>query len=358
MPINAAVFTDNTSYPYLEVSQIETPTINEDQVLIRARAFAANPADWKHKTYSLSKKGDVAGSDVAGVVEQIGSNVQHVKVGDYVASMVRGNASPTHGAFAEYVVAEERGTVVVPKNLVKDEPFVKDTPSGPLSSFEAMASVPAALVTVGLSFAYNLGLQPNGTILVWSGATSTGVIAIQIAKLVYGMKVIATASAKHHLFLTALGADAVFDYHDDDVVSQIKHYAKGSIGYALDTIATPDTLQQVYDATEGAESVVIDNLSVLDGSGLRRNSARDVRVVATIAYYAAGSFELNGQAFTASPELLEAFDHFWTELLPPVVPILRTNNLRVLPPGLASASDALDLLERNVISGQKVVFSV
>lgn len=357
MTIKAALHTSNETHPYLEVGDKEIPAIADHQVLIRARAFAANPTDWKHKALGTSKKGDVAGTDVSGVVKRVGKNVHRVKVGDYVGALVRGNFSPDNGAWAEYVAADERGTVVVPKTQVKDEPLTKDTPYGPLGSFEAIASVPVGLATVGLSFSFNLQLQRNGgTILIWSGATSTGVVAIQVAKLVYGLKVITTASPKHHDFLKALGADAVFDYHDENVVSQIKQYAKGSINVALDTHSSPESLQQVYDATEG--SVKIDNLSLLDASAIKQDPARDVTISATVGYLLSGSFEYKGQTITAPPGLLDAFDHFWTELLPPVIPKLKTNNLRVLAPGLGSGSEALELLQSNKVSGQKVVFHV
>ena len=52
----------------------------------------------------MSKPGDVAGSDVSGIVEQVGANVTNFKK-DLVSSFVMGNMSPMSGAFAEYVAA-------------------------------------------------------------------------------------------------------------------------------------------------------------------------------------------------------------------------------------------------------------
>ena len=58
--------------------------------------------------------------------------------------------------------------------------------------------VTVGLVTVGISFAHSLNIAKNkekgDSILIWGGATATGILAIQVAKLVYNLNVIVTAS--------------------------------------------------------------------------------------------------------------------------------------------------------------------
>lgn len=74
------------------------------------------------------------------------------------------------------------------------------------------------------------------------GATSVGWYAIQIAKLL-GLRVLATASKKNWAVLKDLGVEKCFDYKDEDVVEQIKAYAKDSIAFGVDNICLNGGLQ-------------------------------------------------------------------------------------------------------------------
>ena len=74
----------------------KVPTCGRNEVLIRVKAAAINPVDYK-----LGRMlGPVAGLDVAGVVESVGSNVTSLKVGDEVWTL-------SHGAYSDFVVADE-----------------------------------------------------------------------------------------------------------------------------------------------------------------------------------------------------------------------------------------------------------
>ncbi|HRP70564.1 MAG TPA: alcohol dehydrogenase catalytic domain-containing protein [Turneriella sp.] len=90
------------------------PEAKTHEILIQVRAFGVNFAD------ILARKGEygdaphfpfIPGYEVAGVVNQLGSNVKKFKVGDAVLAL-------THfGGYAEYAVADERAAVLKPKNL-------------------------------------------------------------------------------------------------------------------------------------------------------------------------------------------------------------------------------------------------
>lgn len=92
--------------------------------------------------------------------------------------------------------------------------------------------IPVSLTSAGLVLTYNLGLnlkwepstpQRNGPILLWGGATAVGQSLIQLANKLNGFtKIIVVASRKHEKLLKEYGADELFDYHDIDVVEQIK----------------------------------------------------------------------------------------------------------------------------------------
>lgn len=357
--MKAAIYTGNVQHPFTEVGEIPTPDIGDHQILVKTVAVAANPTDWKHIAVPIGgEKGHVTGTDVAGIAEKVGANVTRVKVGDYVGAILRGNSNFKNGAFAEYVAVDENATLVFPKDKISSEVLTKNQAPGPVTSFEAIASVPLGLATVGVSYATNFQLQPGakGTLLIWGGATATGVLAIQVAKIIYGVKVITTASKKHHEFLRSIGADATFDYHDADVIDQIKTYAQGSIAYALDTVSSVDTLQQTYDATEGSDSVIIDNLLSVPEDSITQKPGRKAKFTLTWVYLIAGGAYLFGKWHPAPPGFLDAFNHFWTELLIPVQDQINTTKLTPLAPGFESVNTALDLLQRDQVSGEKLVF--
>lgn len=344
----------------VNIIDVPKPTVDADQILIKAHAYAANPTDWKGLAY-FAKPGvlNIVGTDVAGVVEEVGSEVKGFKKGDLISSVVQGNYSTARGAFAQYTTTYVRNAIKYDGPFSKEDLAAGDHPSTLINSFEAAAASSLGLATTGLSFSHSLQIPydvKKGTnILIWGGATATGVYAIQVAKLVYGLNVITTASAKNHTFLKLLGADAVFDYGDADVVDKIRAYGKDNIPYVLDTVSTEKTFQASYDASAGTPEVAIDNLAFLQPSVLKQDPARSTKFGLTLVYNIEGYF-FNGLKIDVPEQLFKDFDHFWQKVLPPYVSKFRTPALRVLKPGLESANEALALLKGNKVSGEKVVF--
>lgn len=341
-------------------TKVPYPEIKDHQILIKSVAFAANPTDWKHVLFLKSAPGNILGSDIAGVVEKVGSKVTRFSAGDNVAGTLRGNIDPKRGAFSEFVAIDENAAFKIDVPGFSASPLpVGTTPSGAATSFEAAASLPLSLATVGISFAHNFKLTKDSgkAILIWGGATSAGILAIQVAKLVYGLKVITTASKKNHEWLKSIGADATFDYRDADVAEQISNYAKGSIAYGYDTVSEGDTYQQLYDSTKGSESVKLDNLLFLGEGDIKTDPSRKVEFFKTLMYAINGEDQSFGPSMIpANPQLVADFNHFWQEVFPPYLPKIKTANLRILEPGLESVNEALQLLHANKVSAEKVVF--
>lgn len=349
---------------YFKVDNVPFPQINDDQILIKAVAFAANPADWKVEAFGMSKEGRVAGMDVSGVVEKVGKKVNHFEVGDYVSTF-KGGSSTEQGAFSEYVVGDYRATIKYGKAGFKPTDQYSDgtQPAGLIKSFEGAASVTMGLATIGLSFSHYLKLNPakdsnkDSAILIWGGATATGFLAIQVAKLVYGLKVITTASSKHHSSLKQIGADVTFDYKDKDVAEHIRKYTGSSLKYALDTVSVPESYQQTYDATSGAEEVYLDNLLFLGPDNIKTDPSRKVHYGKTLAYIVVGEdVTFGGVLIKSSPESVKDYSHFWYELLPPIVPKLVHTRITYLGNGLQNANHALELLQDDKVTGEKLVF--
>lgn len=365
--IKASILTDSLETGQLtEISEIDYPKINEDQLLIKAVAFAANPTDWKHPVVKWGGKGDVAGSDASGIVEKVGANVKGYEVGDIVSTFMHGNYCKTRGAFGEYVICDQNCTIKYDRSSFNTKALeVGSHPSDFISTFEGAASVTLGLVTLGLSFGHNFKLttdkkaNASKSILIWGGATATGILAIQLAKSVHGLKVITTSSSQHHDFLKSLGADATFNYRDSDVVDQIKNYAGDSIFYALDTVSSVDTFQSVYDATANSKKVHLDNLLFLNEQKIKVDKSRNVEFHVTLAYCVDGKEQnLNGFIIPANKTLLEEYNKYWFDILTPNISKIKHAKLKVLKNGLESVNDALELLREEKVKGEKVVFRI
>ena len=360
--MKAALLTGNPEHNWTEIKEIPQPKIRDDQILIKPIAYAANPTDWKHNSPEFA--GNVCGSDASGYVEEVGSKVTGFEVGDIVSVTMHGGYNKDNSAFAEYVAAVPGFTIKYDKNIVKDAKLnVGDHKGGIITNFEQAASVTLGLSTVVLSFVGLMNINKNAlankgkSILIWGGATATGILAIQMAKMAFGLKVITTASRKNHDYLKGLGADVVFDYNDFNVVEAIKSEAGDSIAYALDTVSSTYTFQQTYDATANSKHVELDNLLSLDKGQIMTDSSRSVSFHATSMYGATGdAYSIWGMDFPTNPDSTKKYLDYWFNELPQYIPKINSANLKVIKPGLESVNEALQLLYDNKVSGQKIVF--
>lgn len=359
-----AVFNNSAEKGKLTVvKELPIPAYSDDEILIKAVAFGANPTDWKGIAWGYALDHAVSGSDVCGIVEAVGKNVKGFQKGDVVSSMLKTASSTTNGAFAEYAVASPLTTIKYENGKsFSTEPLKPGYhPASLINTFEGASSITLALATVGLSFSHLLKIKKDlsKAILIWSGASSVGMLAIQIAKKVYGLKVFTTASLKHEQFLKDLGADAVFDYKDPDVVSKIRDYAQGSIAYGYDTFSEQLSMQAIYDATADSDHVSINNLLNVRGELLNQTEGRNVTFTSTFVYQALKlDWQWGEYKFPYTEELGDDFDYFWQKQLPEVLPELKHHNLWVLEPGLTTTNEALELLRDNKVSGAKVVWHI
>ncbi|KAI5963685.1 uncharacterized protein KGF55_002565 [Candida pseudojiufengensis] len=361
MSLMKAAVISGESDPLSVIAEIPIPKINDDEILIKAKAFAINPTDWKHIDYKIGQKGDILGSDVSGIVEQVGSNIKNFKKGDFVSSFICGNVSKTNGAFAEYVAASPNATIKY-NHLTNDS---KESKSGPINTFDGAASVTLGLVTVGITYSYYFDLGKNKKdgdfILIWGGSTATGILAIQLAKLIYNLKIITTASPKNHEFLKNLGADYTFDYNDPEVVNKIRETSQNKLHFAFDTIAQQDTFQKVYDSTSTTTGDIhIDSLLLLDDKSIKLDSSRNnsnIHWGKTLAYLAIDKFKIMGDKIERPGDLLDYYLPWWNDVLPKYLKDLKHGNLKILKNGLGSVDEGLKLSKKGV-SNEKIVFSI
>lgn len=174
------------------------PVCGNNQVLIKVRAAALNPLDisvlkGKIKAVIRQKFPATPGYDFAGVVLEVGKNVNNLKPGDEVYGML-----PT----------EKSGTLS--ELLLTNPKYVSLKPEG--ISFEAAASAPLAALTALQSLRDLAHLKPGQTVLINGASGGVGVFATQIAKHL-GATVTGICSGKNADMVGRLGAEEVWDYN-------------------------------------------------------------------------------------------------------------------------------------------------
>jgi len=183
----------------LRVDEVEKPTPSADEVLIKTAAAGINYADTmlRQNKYMFSPELPFTlGFEVAGTIEAIGANVQHLTIGQRVLATIRG------GGYAEYAIADWRTIVPIPDDL----DFGKAT-----------ALLVQGLTAVGLL----ADLKSGQTILIHAAAGGVGSLLVQLAKH-KGAKVLGTASTAEKLEKVAsLGADAGINYSESDWTDEV-----------------------------------------------------------------------------------------------------------------------------------------
>src|ERR1043166_2612608 len=207
--MKAMVYRAYGSPDVLRCEEVEKPTPGDAEVLIRIRAAAANPMDYRlmvgayimRLATGLRKpKPTRPGADLAGVVEAVGRNVTRFKPGDPVFGCAR-------GAFAEYVCAREDKLAVKPASL----------------TFEQAAALPVAGLTALQGLRDKGRVRPGQKILINGAAGGVGTFAVQIAKALGG-EVTGVCSTRNTDLVRSIGADHVSDYSSEDWTRNAQRY--------------------------------------------------------------------------------------------------------------------------------------
>ncbi len=206
MKVKAIISERYGSPDTLKLSEVATPTPKQNQVLVRVHASSINfgnlvlltgkPLPARLAFGLMKPKYPIPGGDIAGIVEAIGEKVTQFQVGD----KVYGDLSRSGwGAFAEYVVVDEKGLALKPSNL----------------SFTEAAAVPMA-ATTALQAIRDKGMVSAGQeVLIHGASGGVGTFAVQIAKA-FGAEVTAVVSTRNIDIVRSLGADHVIDYKNED----------------------------------------------------------------------------------------------------------------------------------------------
>lgn len=126
--MKAIVYDKHGAPDVLAMREVEKPTPGADEVLVKIHAVALNAADYRSMRMGIIPRNRIFGSDIAGVVEAVGSDVRQFAVGDAVFGDISASG---FGGFAEYAAARETLLALKPAAV----------------PFEVAAAVPMPAVT-------------------------------------------------------------------------------------------------------------------------------------------------------------------------------------------------------------------
>lgn len=261
-PSNTAAWITAENANPLEVKPAPYFAPSANEVVVKNLAVALNLVDWARQDmgaslFNWTKYPAIFGSDVAGIVEEVGSDVVRFKPGDRVLAHADELTSnePSTGAFQTYVRVESHMTTAIPDSL----------------SYESASVIPLCVSTAACALfeKEGLGLQhPSSpqkpstgeTLLVWSGASGVGSNAIQLA-IAAGYEVITTCSPKNDDFVKSIGATLSFDYNSPTVVPDLIEALKDKTMAGAFAVGngSPEPAAEILTKTKGKKFVASAN---------------------------------------------------------------------------------------------------
>lgn len=210
--MKAAIYETYGDVDVLQVTDVDRPRIEDDQVLVKTIATSVSTADWRLRASAFpgimwlpgrlimgvfAPRNRVLGHAFAGRVVEVGSKVTDFEIGDEVF----GSASRAH---AEYIAVSECGAIT-------------HKPAG--IGFDEAASVPWGALSAIVFLRDVAKVEPGHKVLIGGASGGVGVFLVQLARLM-GAEVTAVAGAGKAHLMRELGADHVIDYAREDFTAR------------------------------------------------------------------------------------------------------------------------------------------
>lgn len=195
--------------PDIGFAEVPRPTLKPDELLVEVHAAGVNPIDnmiptGLFKAVVKFQLPATLGSDLAGVVTEVGSRVTRFKPGDAVFASIFDTGT---GAIAEFAVVPESVAALKPDNL----------------DFVQAAAIPMVGLTSWQALKERLNLRAGQKVFIPAGSGGIGTFAIQLAKQM-GAKVGTTTSTGNVDLVRSLGADEVVDYRKQEFENVLRGY--------------------------------------------------------------------------------------------------------------------------------------
>ncbi|EIC31579.1 NAD(P)H-quinone oxidoreductase [Methylomicrobium album] len=187
----------------LALAERPLPPVLPHQVLIKVAAAGINRPDAAQRRGVYPPPpgaSDIPGLEIAGIIEALGENVSHLKIGEAVCALLTG------GGYAEYCTASVSLCLPIPEGL----------------DFIRAAALPETFFTVWSNVFDRTRLAAGETLLIHGGGSGIGTTAIQLANA-FGARVAVTAGSDAKCeFCRQLGAAAAINYRTQDFAEEIR----------------------------------------------------------------------------------------------------------------------------------------
>jgi len=306
----------------LILSEVPTPEIAADEVLVQVAAAGVNRADlMQRQGFYPPPRGSSTypGLEVSGTISALGSDVNGWEVGDRVCALLSG------GGYAEQVAVPAMQLLPVPNGV----------------SLVEAAALPEATSTVWSNLFMTANLQPGQTVLIHGGSSGIGTMAIQLAHAI-GARVAVTAGTAYKLeACRALGAEILVNYHEQDFVEVLENATQGrGADVILDNIGAKYLARNVSALAVNGRLVII---------GLQGGVKAELNINALLRKSAAViATSLRGRPAAEKAAIVAAVrEHVW--------PLIESGTVKPVVHGtfpLAQAADAHRELEASTHIGK------
>lgn len=199
----------------LSLAEIEIPEIGDNEILIKVKAGSINDWDWGmiHGYpwvikllfgWSKPKKIQIPGTDVAGIVEEVGKNIKHFKKGDRVFGDL---SDYKFGAFAEFCLAREVDLHRIPDSM----------------DFKTAAALPHASALMMQGLMDEIDIQQGMKVLVNGAGGGVGMMAIQLLKK-YEIEITGVDSEEKKSQMLEWGYHKTLNYKKEDYTELNEKY--------------------------------------------------------------------------------------------------------------------------------------
>ncbi|MEP7295322.1 MAG: NADP-dependent oxidoreductase [Burkholderiales bacterium] len=238
----------------IQYVEVDRPTPKEGEVLVRVKAAGVGPWDgWVRGGHSVRVDASALpvtlGSDIAGVVEAVGSAITQLAPGDEVFGVTNGHFT---GGYAEFAVADGGMVAKRPRSV----------------SFAEAASIPVVAVTAWQMLFDHAKLETGQSVLVLGASGNVGAFAVQLASA-EGVRVVASGRPDDSARLRSLGAHQIVEARAgapdlagikvdaviDTVGGELQHRALEALKSGGTLVSAVSALEESLARSAGVKSV-------------------------------------------------------------------------------------------------------